>query len=74
MRNIDDVSKGLAGFVSLRDTMVNEDLSGEFQRRNEPLSYYWRVVKSALPLPLRVRDSLQSGFWPSSTFGPALED
>jgi hypothetical protein len=74
MRNIDDVSKGLAGFVSLRDTMVNEDLSGEFQRRNEPLSYYWRAVKSALPLPLRVRDSLQSGFWPSSTFGPALED
>jgi hypothetical protein len=33
------------------------------------LSYYWRAVKSALPLPLPIRDSLQSGFWPSSTFG-----
>jgi hypothetical protein len=74
MRNIDDVSKGLAGFVNLWDTMANEDLSGKFQRRNEPLSYYWRAVKSVLPLPLLVQDSLQSGFWPSSTFGPALED
>ena len=40
MRNINDVSKGLVGFVSLWDKMANEDLLDEFRRRNEPLSYY----------------------------------
>jgi hypothetical protein len=40
MRNFDEVAKGLGGFVNLWDTMANEDVSGEFRRRNEPLSYY----------------------------------
>jgi hypothetical protein len=43
MKNFDDISKGLPGFVSLWNTMVNEDLSGEFWRRNKPLSCYWRA-------------------------------
>jgi hypothetical protein len=40
MRNFDEVVKGLVGFVNLWDTMANEDMYGEFRRRNEPLSYY----------------------------------
>jgi hypothetical protein len=74
MRNFDDISKDLASFVNLWDTMANEDLLGKYRRRNKPLNYYWRAMKSALPLLILIQDTLQNGFWLSSTFGPALED
>jgi hypothetical protein len=45
MRNFDEIMKGLNGFLNLWDTMANEDISGEFRRWNEPLSYYWRAVR-----------------------------
>jgi hypothetical protein len=48
MRNFDAVVKGLVGFVNLWDTMANKDMSSEFRRQNEPLSYYWRGIKSAM--------------------------
>ena len=37
MRSFDNVFKDLASFVSLWDMMANEDLLGEFQRKNKPL-------------------------------------
>jgi hypothetical protein len=74
MRNFDEVVKGLAGFVNLWDTMANEDISGEFRRWNEPLSYYWRGVKSAMASEISVLKKLQNGFWPSSRSGPTVED
>jgi hypothetical protein len=40
MKNFDDIAKGLSGFVILWDTTANEDISNEFRRWNEPLSYY----------------------------------
>jgi hypothetical protein len=40
MRNFDEIMKDLSEFVNLWDTMANEDISGEFTRWNEPLSYY----------------------------------
>jgi hypothetical protein len=74
MKNFDEVAKGLGGFVNLKDTMANEDVSGEFRRRNEPLSYYWREARLALALHISITGTLRNGFWPSSRFGPALED
>jgi hypothetical protein len=74
MRNFDEVVKGLAKIVNLWDTMANEDISGEFRRRNEPLSYYWKGVKSAMALEISIPQTLQNGFWPSSRFGPVVED
>ena len=65
MRNFDEVAKGLGGFVNLWDTMVNKDISGDFRRRSEPLSYYWRVVKSPMASKILVQQTLQNGFWPS---------
>jgi hypothetical protein len=58
MRNFDEVVKGLAGFVNLWDTMANEDIYGKFRRQNEPLSYYWREVKSAMALEILVPQTL----------------
>jgi hypothetical protein len=62
MRNFDEVAKGLGGFVNLWDTMANEDISGKFRRRNEPLSYYWRAVMSAMDAAISVQRTLQNGF------------
>ena len=42
--------------------MANDDFSGEFRRKNEPLSEYWRGVKIALDLPLPSVESLEVGF------------
>jgi hypothetical protein len=74
MRNFDEITKGLSGFVNLWDTMANEDTSGEFRRRNEPLSYYWRAVRSTMASDISVSETLCSGFWPSSRFGLDVED
>jgi hypothetical protein len=54
--------------------MANEDTSGEFRRRNEPLSYYWRAVKPAMASDISVSETLRGGFWPSSKFGLDVED
>jgi hypothetical protein len=62
MRNFDEVAKGLSGFVSLWDIIANEDISSEIRRRNEPLSYYWRVVRSIMDSKISVLQTLQNGF------------
>ena len=74
MRNFDEITKGLKGFVNLWDTMTNEDIFGEFRRRNELLSYYWRAVRSAMTLDILVSKTLCGGFWPSSRFSLDVED
>ena len=74
MKNFDEVAKGLGGFVNLWDTMVNEDISGEFRRQNKPLSYYWRAITSAIDATISVLRTLQNGFWLSSRFAPTVED
>ena len=61
MRGHDEVCKGLGGFINLWNTMANDDLSGEFQRMNEPMSHYWRDVKAALDLPLSLEETLKDG-------------
>jgi hypothetical protein len=74
MRNFDEITKSLDGFVNLSDPMANEDISGEFRRQNEPLSYYWRAVRSTMALDISVLETLRGGFWPSSRFGLDVED
>jgi hypothetical protein len=74
MRNFAEISKGLGGFVYLWDTKANEDIWNKFRRRNKPLSYYWKAMKSILILPLFVCNTLQIGFWLSSTFAFVFED
>jgi hypothetical protein len=74
MRNFDEITKGFSGFVNLWDTIANEDISSEFRRRNEPLSYNWRAMRSAMASDISVSKTLRGGFWPSSRFGLDVED
>ena len=54
--------------------MANENISGEFRRRNELLSYYWKAVRSAMASDVSVSETLHGRFWPSSGFGLDVED
>ena len=36
----DEVHKGLGGFLNLWSAIGNDDFSGEFRRKNDPLSEY----------------------------------
>jgi hypothetical protein len=74
MRNFDEITKGLSGFMNQWDTMANEDIFGEFRRWNEPLSYYWRAVRSLMASEISVSETLHGGFWSSSRFGLDVED
>ena len=57
-----DEGKGLGGFLNLWSAMANDDFFGEFRRKNEPLSEYWRDVKATLDLPLPLVESPRGGF------------
>ena len=74
MRGHDEVYKGLGGFLNLWSAMANDDFSGEFRRKNEPLSQYWRDVMAALDLSLPSKESLRGSFWPTSRFTPSEAD
>ena len=62
MRGHDEVCKGLGGFLNLWSAMGNDNFSGEFRRKNEPVSEYWRGVKVALDLLLPIEECLKDGF------------
>ena len=74
MRNIDEIKRGLQGFINHWEQLSHEDCTGEYRRRYEPLSYYWRGVKAALDLPLQYDGVLRDGFWPTSRVAPSFED
>ena len=42
--------------------MANDDFSGEFRKKNEPMSQYWRGVKATLDLLLPMEECLKDGF------------
>jgi hypothetical protein len=54
--------------------MANKDISRDFRRWNDPLSYYWRAVRSTMASQISIPETLQNGFWPSSRLSPAIED
>ena len=72
--NYDEVIKGLSGFLSLWESMANEDLSGEFRRKNEHIMYYWRGVKTALDMPLENRLLYERDFGQHSRYAPSIVD
>ena len=72
MRHLPEVVKGLSGFIDHWERSSRESV--ESRRLNEPLSYYWRVVRDALTLPMDTPTSLQGGFWPSTRIAHGLED
>ena len=57
-RTYDETKKGLDGFIAYWTQMANEDHSGEFRRKNEPIKNYWKGIRAALDAPLLVRDTL----------------
>jgi hypothetical protein len=74
MRNLEEILRGISGFMKYWEKLSNEDSTGEYRRRYEHLWYYWRAVKDALDLPIQPLPSLRDGFWPLSRIASALED
>jgi hypothetical protein len=74
MRSVDDIYKGLSGFIKYWETLCDEDGSGEYRRRFEHLVFYWRAVNAALKEAIEPSTTLKDGFWPSSRVEVVEED
>ena len=76
MQNNDEIKRGLQGFFNHWEQLSHKDctVTGEYRRRYEPLSYYWRGVKATLDVPLQYNGVLRDGFWPTSSVAPLFED
>jgi hypothetical protein len=74
MRSVEDISKGLSGFIKHWETLCDEDRSGEYRRRYEHLAFYWRAVKATLEEPIEPCTSLRDGFWPNTRVEVTMED
>ena len=66
MRSVDDIYKGLSGFIKYWENLCNEDGSREYRRRFEHLVFYWRAMNASLKEPIEPSMTLKDGFWPSS--------
>jgi hypothetical protein len=66
MRSLDEIKRGLNGFIAHWSRMADDDQSGEFRRKNGPIKEYWKGVRAALDAPLEPRETLLHGFWPAS--------
>lgn len=74
MRTVDEIYKGLSGFIKYWETLCNEDGSGEARRRFEHLVLYWRAVNATLKEPIEPSAELKDGFWPSTRVETTEED
>lgn len=74
IRNVEEVIKGVLGFISYWEQQLQQDTTGEYRRRYEPLIYYWRAVKDSLNEPMVLPNTLQDGFWPTSQIDRIAED
>jgi hypothetical protein len=74
MRNVDEIVKGIFGFIKYWEKLSEEDSTGEYHRRYEHLCYYWHDVKDPLVLLVQTLPSLRDGFWPVTQFASAPED
>ena len=74
MRNLEDIKRGLQGFINHWDKLSKKDSTGEYHRRYEPLSYYWRRVMVALDAPTGFDETLKDGFWPTTRVAASFED
>ena len=66
MRSIEEIKKGLDGYIEYWRKMADSDESGEFRRKNDPVKEYWKGVREALDEPYQERERLMEGFWPAS--------
>jgi hypothetical protein len=62
MKNVEDIVRGISGFMKYWEKLSNEDSLGEYRRRYEHLWYYWRAVKEALVIPIQPPSSLRDRF------------
>jgi hypothetical protein len=66
MKALDEIKKGLNGFIALWSAMAHDEQSGDFRRVNGPIKEYWKSVRAALDAPLEARATLLYGFWPTT--------
>ena len=74
MKSFDEVKKGLNNFIAHWSEMANNDLSGEFKRKNEPVKKYLEGMRAALNEPSVVRETFLDGFWTTSRIANEEED
>ena len=74
MRGVEDIERGISGFVKYWEDFCNVDVTGEYQRRYEHLVQYWRGVKEALYEPITPCNVLREGFWPTTHVEANVED
>lgn len=73
MKNLEEIVKGLKGFVSHWRLLCAEDSSREYRRKHEYLLSYWTKVLDALPLEILPRHVLHDGFWPRTQITPGID-
>jgi hypothetical protein len=74
MKNLEEILRGISGFMKYWEKLSNEDSTREYQRHYEHLWYYWYAVKDALVLSIQPLSSLRDGFWLVSWIASAPED
>ena len=52
MRSIEEIKKGLDGYIEYWRKMADSDESREFRRKNDPVKEYWKGVRKALDEPM----------------------
>ena len=66
MRGVEDIEKGIAGYVKYWRDFCNFDVTRKYRRRYEHLVQYWHDVKEALHEPITPSNDLKEGFWPTT--------
>ena len=56
MRSIEEIKKGMDGYIGYWRKMADSDESGEFRRKNDPVKEYWKGVREALDEPYQERE------------------
>ena len=74
MKDVQNIVKGISGFIKYWEKLYNADVIGESRRRNEHLVHYWRDVKIALEEPLPNPTVPKDGFWTTTRVQATQED
>ena len=53
MRSIEEIKKGMDGYIEYWRKMAYSDESGEFRRKNDLVKEYWKGVREALDEPMQ---------------------
>ena len=58
MRSIEEIKKGLDGYIEYWRKMADSDESREFRTKNDPVKDYWKGVREALDEPYQEKERL----------------